>query len=87
MESTVPRKGVVMETLMGEPAIGFWKLIKARLDGEKEVKQKEKNMKSDTGDGVESGVTWPRSGEGTRHYCKTWNRTGLRGRSVQPGHQ
>lgn len=42
MESTIPRKGVVMETLIGEQAIGFWKPIKAHLDGEKKVKQTNK---------------------------------------------
>lgn len=45
MESTVPRKGVVMETRTGEPATGFWKLIKASLDGKKEVKKKRKGRK------------------------------------------
>lgn len=86
MELIVLRKGVVMEIFMGELVIGFWKLIKVRFDGEKEVKQKEKNMKLDIGDGVESGVTWLRSGEGIRYYCKIWNRIGLRGRFVQLGY-
>lgn len=41
MVSTIPRKGVVMETLIGEQAIGFGKPIKAHLGGEKEVKRKD----------------------------------------------
>lgn len=71
-----------METLIGEPATGFWKLIKASLDGEKEGKRKKKNMKSDTRGGVEF-----RGHRAAREHAIVTrpNRTGLRGRSVQPG--
>lgn len=66
MVSTIPCKGVVMETLIGEQVIGFWKLIKAQLDGEKEVK---KDMKSDTEDRVE--LRSHCGNERTHHYYKT----------------
>lgn len=69
MEATVPRKGVVMETLIGELAIGFWKLIKASVDGEKEVKKEEEKYK--VRHRRPSGVTWSQIGERTRHYHKT----------------
>ena len=78
----MPHKGVAMETLTAGQATGFWKLIKASLDGEKEGKRKKKNMKSDTRHGAEL------RGHGVvREHAIVirQNRTGLRGRSVQPG--
>lgn len=36
-----------METFIGEQGIGFWKPIKAHLDGEKKVKQKKKKKKDE----------------------------------------
>lgn len=35
MESTISQMEVVMETLIGKRAIGFWKLTEARLDGKR----------------------------------------------------
>lgn len=36
MESTLPQMEVVMETLIGKQATGFWKLTEASLDGKGE---------------------------------------------------